>query len=154
MNYYNADKYKTIFVMCLITLFGMLIQGWFINYIDFIGVQDTGLLNLARGMFSSVEVFTDAEKELMRHYEFYNTSILGYPAICGFIYYLIGNIDVAFKICYIIFSGILIISVFLISLRLYNTETAIISSSLLIFLPAISVSIFFAMRHVIFISLL
>ncbi len=151
MSYFKSDKNETIFILLLMTLMGILIQGWFINYIDFIGVQDTGLLNLAKRMVSSYEIFTDAENELLKHYE--NMSPL-YPIICGLIYYIIGDIDVAFKICYILFSGVLICSIFLISLRLYGKETAVISSLLTIFLPAVSITIYMAMKHVIFISLL
>ena len=152
MSYFKSDKNKTILILVSMALLGIMIQGWFINYIDFIGVQDTYFLTASREMFSS-DVLTEAEKESMKIVKDLNIDII-YPAISGFIYFIVGDIEVAFKLCYVIFSSVLIISIFLISLRLYDRRTAVISSLLIIFLPAVSITIYTAMRHVIFISLL
>jgi len=141
---------KTIFLILLMIFLNALIQGYFINQINFISPQDTGLLNIAREIVSK-DTFTEAEKELMEPYK--NHPPL-YSIICGVIYLFAGNIDIAPKIYYIIFSSAIIIPVFLISLRLYGMETAIISTLLLIFLPALSTTIYYSMRHVIFIFLL
>lgn len=152
MSYLNSDKNKIILNFVAMALLGILIQGWFINYIDFIGVQDTYFLPASKAMFSS-DVLTEAEKESMKIVKDLNIDII-YPAVCGFIYFIVGDMEVAFKLCYVFFSSVLIISIFLISLRLYDRKTAVISSLLTIFLPAVSITIYIAMRHVIFISLL
>ena len=63
MSYLKSDKNKTILILVSMALLGIMIQGWFINYIDFIGVQDTYFLTASREMFSS-DVLTEAEKEV------------------------------------------------------------------------------------------
>ena len=146
----NIRTNKSAKSLLILILFAILIQGWFVNSINFIGPQDAGYLNIARTMFTS-DVITAAEKELTIDYVDHSPL---YVAVCGFVYFLTGDIDGALKICYLFFSVILLVSIFLISLRLYERETAIISSFLVLFLPALSVTIYYAMRHVIFISLL
>lgn len=135
----------TIIVISLIFI-DILVQGFFINNINFISPQDAGLLNFAREIVSPEEM-TEADKELMEDYR--NHTPL-YPLIGGIIYILTGNLDRVPAICYVIFSVALIVPVFLISLRVYGKETAIISSLLLIFIPALSITIYYSLRHVIF----
>ncbi len=146
----NISTNKAPKSLLVMILFAILIQGWFVNTINFIGPQDAGYLNIARSMFTS-DVITAAEKELTIDYVDHSPF---YVAVSGFVYFLTGDIDGVLKICYLLFSVILLVSVFLISLRLYDRETAIISSFLVLLLPALSVTIYYAMRHVIFISLL
>ena len=59
---------KTIFLILLMIFLNALIQGYFINQINFISPQDTGLLNIAREIVSK-DTFTEAEKELMEPYK-------------------------------------------------------------------------------------
>ncbi len=142
----NYQTNNIIFVILFLVFLNSLIQGYFINQINFISPQDTGLLNIARKIISS-DTFTEAEQELMEPYKIYPPI---YSAICGIIYFFTGDLDEAPKIYHIIFSSALIVPIFLISLRLYGKETAVISSLLLTFLPALSITIYYSVRHVSF----
>jgi len=143
----NLLETNKVIVIAVVLLFiDILVQGFFINKIDFISPQDAGFLNFAREIVSPEEM-TEADKELTENYK--NHTPL-YPLISGIIYILTGNLDRVPAICYVIFSAALIIPVFLISLRVYGKETAIISSLLLIFIPALSITIYYSLRHVIF----
>ncbi|MEK6715202.1 MAG: glycosyltransferase family 39 protein [Candidatus Omnitrophota bacterium] len=141
---------RTFFAIVFLVFFNSLIQGYFISQIDFISPQDTGLLSITRKIVSP-GTFTEAEQELMEPYKIYPPI---YSAICGVIYFFTGDLDGAPKIYHIIFSSALIIPVFLISLRLYGRKTAVISSLLLTFLPALSITIYYSVRHISFIFFL
>ena len=139
-----------IFVILSLVIINLLIQGYFIDQINFISPQDTGFLSIAKKMISS-DTVTDSELELMKPYEIYPPV---YPAICRIISLFTGDLDKAPRIYHIIFSSAILIPIFLISLRLYGKETAIISSLLLTFLPALSTTIYYSVRHVSFIFFL
>jgi len=117
----------------LLLIFAIIIRVWIVQRYYFLGSDDAGYLGLAinlleTGQFSAADGSWPIYPPL-------------YPMFSAAIYYLFGFIiDLPSKLNFVIFSGLLIVPIFLITLRLYNRKEAIIASVLTAVFPTFLLS--------------
>ena len=117
----------------LLLIFAIIIRVWIVQRYYFLGSDDAGYLGLAinlleTGKFSANDGSWPIYPPL-------------YPMFSAAIYYLFGFIiDLPSKLNFVIFSGLLIVPIFLITLRLYNRKEAIIASVLTAIFPTLLLS--------------
>jgi hypothetical protein len=117
----------------LLLIFAIIIRVWIVQRYYFLGSDDAGYLGLAinlleTGQFSATDGSWPIYPPL-------------YPIFSAAIYYLFGFIiDLPSKLNFVIFSGLLIVPIFLITLSLYNRKEAIIASVLIAIFPTLLLS--------------